>query len=359
VAVALQREKTRELSLSPAVLEAMPLPVVVADRAGAMIACNQPFLNLCSFDRSDCPPGAAVGELARRHATVEPLRLVAAALAGAGGGADRGQAELSVARTDLADGTVVLTVANARAAAEAHGRNKAAFLASMSHELRTPLNAVIGFADIIKEQLFGPIGSEKYIEYADEIRTSGHGLLSIINNIIDLSRIAAGQFKLREEETDLADLAQGAARRFAEAAAAANVTIRLDRPAEFPLVRVDPRALQQALGNILSNAVKFTPPGGTVGIGLARIEGGVELAVTDTGGGIPAEHLARLGEAFLQADDVLVRSHQGAGLGLALAKALVSLLGGRLSIASAEGKGTRVAIVLPAYRVVEAGETVA
>jgi len=353
--VALQRDKSRDLVLSPAVLEAMPLPVVVVDRAGALIACNQSFLNLCSFDRSDCPPGTGVGELAQRHAGIEPLRLMAAALANAGAAAAHGdRARLSVGRTDLADGTIVLTVANAHAAADARGRSKAAFLASMSHELRTPLNAVIGFADIIKEQLFGPIGSDKYIEYADEIRASGHGLLSIINNIIDLSRIDAGQFRLREEEADLGELAQGTVRRLADAAAAAKVTIELERPPGFPLVSVDPRAVQQALGNILSNAVKFTPPGGSVTVSLARVARGVELAVTDTGVGIPAEHLARLGEAFLQADDVLIRSHQGAGLGLALSKSLVSLLDGRLEIASTAGKGTRVAIILPASRVVEA-----
>jgi two-component system cell cycle sensor histidine kinase PleC len=355
VAVALQRDKSRDLTLSPAVLEAMPLPVVVADRGGALIACNQSFLNLCSFDRTDCPPGAVVGELAQRHAGIEPLRLMAAALANAGAAVARGgQAGLSVDRTDLADGTIVLTVANAPATAEAHSRSKAAFLASMSHELRTPLNAVIGFADIIKEQLFGPIGSDKYIEYADEIRASGHGLLSIINNIIDLSRIDAGQFKLREEVADLAELAQGAVRRFADAAAAVKVKIELERPTGFPLVSVDPRAVQQVLGNIISNAVKFTPPGGSVTVRLARTDDGIELAVSDTGVGIPAHHLARMGEAFLQADDVLIRSHQGAGLGLALAKSLVSLLGGKLVIASTEGRGTRVTVVLPASRMIEA-----
>jgi signal transduction histidine kinase len=354
VAVALQRDKTRDLTLSPAVLEAMPLPVAVVDRVGALVACNQSFLNICAFDRADCPPGTAFGELAQRHAEVEPLRLMAAALGGAGAAARGGQAGLSVVRTDLADGTIVLTVASAQVAAEARTRSKAAFLASMSHELRTPLNAVIGFADIIREQLFGPIGSDKYIEYADEIRTSGHGLLSIINNIIDLSRIDAGQFKLSEEVADLAELAHGAVRRFTDTAAVAKVRIELERAPGFPLVRVDPRAVQQVLGNILANAVKFTPPGGSVTVRLARTDDGIELAVSDTGVGIPAHHLARMGEAFLQADDVLIRSHQGAGLGLALAKSLVSLLGGRLVIASTEGKGTRVTVVLPASRMIEA-----
>jgi signal transduction histidine kinase len=348
VAAALHRHKPREQGqgLSPAVLEAMPLPVAVVDRAGALIAFNRPFLNACGFEHAQCAPGMRLAELAAGHSGVETLAAMARALA------DDAKPDSAVNRTDLADGTIVLTC-NAPHPADHAGRSKAAFLASMSHELRTPLNAVIGFADIIKEQLFGPISSDKYIEYADEIRRSGHGLLSIINNIIDLSRIEAGQFKLREEEADLAELIQGCVRRLADIAAAGKVAIEQDCPEGFPLVSIDPRALQQVLGNILSNAIKFTPQGGSVKVGFTRVEGGVELAVADTGVGISAEQLARMGEAFLQSDDVLIRSHQGAGLGLALSKSLVSLLDGRLKIASVEGRGTRVAIFLPASRVVE------
>ncbi|MGQ0677759.1 MAG: sensor histidine kinase [Rhodospirillales bacterium] len=349
---ALQRQKSYDKSLSPAVLEAMPLSVVVVDRAGALVACNQFFLNACSFQRSDCPPGMNLAELAARHAVAEPLRQMADAIAPGRAVDEAAKTRHTVRRTDLADGTIVLTAAPPPASDQG-GRSKAAFLASMSHELRTPLNAVIGFADIIKEQMFGPIGSDKYIEYAEEIRSSGHGLLSIINNIIDLSRIEAGQFKLRVEEADLPELVQGAVRRLADVAAAGKVNIEFDRPAAFPLVSIDPRILQQVLGNILSNAVKFTPSGGAVKVALCRIESGIELAVTDTGIGISAEHLARMGEAFLQADDVLIRSHQGAGLGLALSKSLVSLLGGRIFISSAEGQGTRVAMVLPGALVVD------
>ncbi len=353
MAAALHRQNPRDLSLSPAVLEAMPLPVVVVDRAGVLLAFNQPFLNACAFAHPDCAPGMKLGELAARHPGIETLKSIAGAF-GDGNAAKAGKPGASANRTDLADGTIVLTATPPQSDVDHASRSKAAFLASMSHELRTPLNAVIGFADIIKEQLFGPIGSDKYIEYAGEIRRSGHGLLSIINNIIDLSRIEAGQFKLREEEADLAELAVGCVRRLDDVAAAGKVKVELEFPAGFPMVSVDPRALQQILGNILSNALKFTPEGGTVKVSLARIEEDVELAIADTGVGISAEHLARLGEAFLQADDVLVRSHQGAGLGLALSKSLVSLFGGRLAIISAEGKGTRVAVVLPGSRVVEA-----
>ncbi len=347
----LQRQKHRDISLSPAVLEAMPLPVAVVNRAGALLAYNHPFLKACGFEHSDCAPGMILPELAARHPDIDTLAAMAGAIAGETAAAKPG---FAVNRTDLADGTIVLTLAGQQSAGDHASRSKAAFLASMSHELRTPLNAVIGFADIIKEQLFGPIGSDKYIEYADEIRRSGHGLLSIINNIIDLSRIEAGQFKLREEEADLAELVQGSVRRLADVALAGKVTVEQESSADFPLVSVDPRALQQVLGNILSNAIKYTPQGGVVKVSLARVEFGVELAISDTGVGISAEHLARLGEAFLQADDVLIRSHQGAGLGLALSKSLISLFGGRLEVSSAQGKGTRVAVVLPRSRMVEA-----
>lgn len=347
----LQRQKHREFSLSPAVLEAMPLPIAVVDRAGVLRAFNHPFLTACGFEYADCAPGMILAELAARHPGTAMLAAMAHAI---GAEACDARPGIAVNRTDLADGTIVLALAGQQSAGDQASRSKAAFLASMSHELRTPLNAVIGFADIIKEQLFGPIGSDKYIEYADEIRRSGHGLLSIINNIIDLSRIEAGQFKLREEETDLTDLVQGCVRRLADAAAAGKVTVEQDSQAGFPLVSVDPRSLQQILGNILANAIKYTPQGGVVKVSLARIEFGVELAIADTGVGISAEHLARLGEAFLQAEDVLIRSHQGAGLGLALSKSLISLLGGRLEVSSVEGKGTRVAVILPRARVVEA-----
>ncbi len=352
VLAALKREKLRETGLSPAVLEAMPQPVVVLDRDGVIFAFNRSFLNSAGLDQVDCAPGATLAELARLHGESGVLRQMAAAVGEAkpAAGPDKGDASV-VRRTDIADGTRVLTVETAQSSGPDHAsRSKAAFLASMSHELRTPLNSVIGFADIIKEQMFGPIGSDKYIEYAEEIRNSGHGLLSIINNIIDLSRIESGQFKLREEDTDMGELVQGVVKRLSEQTAAAQVKVTVESLAGLPPVSVDPRALQQVLGNILANAVKFTPPGGRICVGLARQGDNIETTVADTGCGMPPEHLARLGEAFLQADDVLARSHQGAGLGLALAKALVLMSGGRMEVTSESGKGTRVAIALPVPR---------
>ncbi|MCK6453630.1 MAG: PAS domain-containing sensor histidine kinase [Alphaproteobacteria bacterium] len=346
-----------DAGLSAAVLEGIAQPVAVVDVRGCIVAVNQAFLTHIGLGAAECAPRTDLSVLAQRHPE-RPILARIAAVASAPSGKPVTPIGFPIKRTDLPDGTRVLALPpRAEAAANASDRaerGKAAFLANMSHELRTPLNAVIGFADIIKDQLFGPIGSEKYLEYAEEIRRSGHGLLSIINNIIDISRIESGQFMLRDEETDLGELARGCAKQLADAVAAGELTLSLAAPADPVVMRVDPRALQQVLTNILSNALKFTPPGGTVALAVARTPDGAEISVTDSGIGIATAHLARLGETFFQADDALIRNHEGAGLGLALAKSLISLHGGRLDVSSAPGAGTRVAIELPAARLVEA-----
>ncbi len=345
-----------DAGLSTAVLEGIAQAVAVVDVRGCIVAVNQAFLAQVGLTAAECPPRTALSALAERYPD-RPILAQVAAVAAAPPGKAVTPIGFAIRRTDLPDGTSVLAlpprVGSAANASDRAERGKAAFLVNMSHELRTPLNAVIGFADIIKDQLFGPIGSEKYIEYAEEIRRSGHGLLTIINNIIDISRIESGQFMLRDEDTDLADLARGCAKQLADAVAAGELKLTLSMPGEPVVMRVDPRALQQVLTNILSNALKFTPPGGTVALGVARTPEGAEITVTDSGIGIATAHLARLGETFFQADDALIRNHEGAGLGLALAKALISLHGGNLEVRSDPGAGTRVAIQLPSARLVE------
>ena len=346
-----------EAGLSAAVLDGIPQAVAVVDVRGCVVAVNQAFLTQVGLSATECAPRADLAVLAERHPD-RPFLAQVAAVAAAPPGKGRPPVGLAVRRTDLTDGTRVLALPPrldpASAAADTAERGKAAFLANMSHELRTPLNAVIGFADIIKDQLFGPIGSDKYLEYAEEIRRSGHGLLSIINNIIDISRIEAGQFMLRDEETDIGELARSCAQRLADAVSAGQLKLSLNMPNDPVVMRVDPRALQQVLNNILSNALKFTPPGGTVTLSVTRTPEGAEITVTDSGIGIATAHLARLGETFFQADDALIRNHQGAGLGLALAKSLISLHGGKLEVRSEPGAGTRVGIQLPTARLVEA-----
>jgi signal transduction histidine kinase len=345
-----------EAGLSAAVLDGITQGVAVVDVRGCLVAVNQAFLTQVGLSAAECAPRTDLAALAQRHGDRPVLAQVAAA-ALAPAGKHTLSAISPIRRTDLWDGTKVLALTprqeSSNIASNTAERGKAAFLANMSHELRTPLNAVIGFADIIKDQLFGPIGSEKYLEYAEEIRRSGHGLLSIINNIIDISRIESGQFMLRDEDVDIGELVRGCTKRLSDAVAAGQLILTMNMPADPIIMRVDPRALQQVLNNILANALKFTPPGGTVTLAVARMEDGAEIAITDSGIGIATAHLARLGETFFQADDALIRNHQGAGLGLALAKSLISLHGGKLEVRSEPGAGTRVGIHLPTARLVD------
>ena len=248
-----------------------------------------------------------------------------------------------------------LELRQSKEAAELANRSKSEFLANMSHELRTPLNAIMGFSEIIRQQQFGPIGQTKYLEYASDIHASGEHLLKIINDILDLSKIEAGRFALHEEVVAPADVVDRCVRLIRGRAAAAGVEIEVFAPPEPPLLRAGDRALMQVLINLLSNAVKFTPEGGTVSVGLSFLANGdLELRVADTGIGMSAADIGVALTPFGQIDNVLARRHQGTGLGLPLAKSLVELHGGALSIESEPGHGVMVRTTFPAARVLPA-----
>lgn len=234
----------------------------------------------------------------------------------------------------------------------AANRAKTVFLANMSHELRTPLNAVIGFAEIMEGQLFGPIGSPRYLDYARDIRESGAHLLEVINDILDLSKIESGKVELNEEELDLARIIQSVARLLQHRAARAGLSLHTELPQQMPSVYADGRLLRQILLNLLSNAVKFTDAGGTITTSVELLEtGGLALHVADTGIGMdPAEVPIAL-TPFRQLDNSLSRKFQGTGLGLPLVKSLVELHGGTLLIETALNVGTTITVVLPAERV--------
>jgi signal transduction histidine kinase len=231
---------------------------------------------------------------------------------------------------------------------EAANRHKSEFLANMSHELRTPLNAIIGFSEVLGERLFGEL-NEKQAEYTDDILSSGRHLLSLINEILDLSKVEAGRMELELAAFDL-PLAIDNARTFVRERAAKhgiNLDVTVDeRLGDFV---GDERKIKQVLLNLLSNAVKFTPEGGRIGIKARQADGSVEIAVSDTGIGIAPEDQPKIFEEFRQVGSDYAHKVEGTGLGLTLAKKFVELHGGRIWVESEVGKGSRFIFTLPIH----------
>jgi cell cycle sensor histidine kinase DivJ len=238
-----------------------------------------------------------------------------------------------------------LDLDRARASAEAQNAGKSRFLANMSHELRTPLNAIMGFSDIMRQRLFGPIG-DRYGEYVELIHDAGAHLLELINDILDMSKIEAERFELFREVFDAREVVSAVVRLMRGQAERSGVTLRGVLPAEPLEVEADLRALKQMALNLVSNAVKFTPRGGSVTIAVQAMDEVFELVVSDTGVGIAPKDLERLGQPFEQAGDADQRA-AGSGLGLSLVRAFAGLHGGEMSLESALGEGTTVTVRLP------------
>jgi two-component system, cell cycle sensor histidine kinase PleC len=244
-------------------------------------------------------------------------------------------------------------LAAASTAAEAASKSKSDFIANMSHELRTPLNAIIGFSEMIKDRTFGDGALARYVEYAAHIHRSGQHLLEIINDILDLSKIEAGHFELKDERVDLGEVVKTSLLLVTDRAEEAGVALEASVPSPSPVIRGDERAIKQALLNLLSNAVKFTPIGGNVQVAVARDGlGGVRVSVTDTGIGMSPDDIPKAMQPFGQLGDVHTRSRPGTGLGLPIVRSLIEMHQGKLSLISQVGVGTSAEISFPPRRVV-------
>ncbi|WP_099865097.1 PAS domain-containing sensor histidine kinase [Pararhizobium haloflavum] len=259
--------------------------------------------------------------------------------------------DLSNSRVKLQRQTVKLSELNASYAAEkekaeAASQAKSAFLANMSHELRTPLNAVIGFSEILQNGMFGPLGSEKYVEYARDIHNSGSHLLGVINDILDMSKIEAGQMKLDRDAIDLAPLIEETMRLTAIPAEKKRIIVHQKVQPGLALP-ADRRAMKQILLNLLSNAVKFTGEGGEIAVSARKVSGTVVLSIADSGIGIPKSALKKIGQPFEQVQNQFSRTNGGSGLGLAISRSLTELHGGTMRIKSRENVGTIVSIRIP------------
>lgn len=230
--------------------------------------------------------------------------------------------------------------------AESANKAKSEFLANMSHELRTPLNAILGFSDIMLQSTFGPLGSQRYKEYMHDIYNSGAHLLTLINDILDMSKIEAGKFTLDCKNTNLEPIISEATRTLTPQAQEKNISVTTNIAPELH-AEVDSRAMKQIFLNLISNAVKFTPSGGSINVCAFRKKNNLVCKIKDTGVGIPQSAIKKLGQAFEQVENQLTKTHSGSGLGLAISRSLLELHKGKLEIVSREMKGTTVTITMP------------
>lgn len=231
--------------------------------------------------------------------------------------------------------------------AEVHSHAKSVFLANMSHELRTPLNAIIGFSDMVRNEILGPIQPANYLEYCVDINESGKHLLSLINQVLDLSKIEAGEFKPHIQPAALLDLVDSAMTLVKGRANQQNVTLATEVPGELPVILADAMITKQILTNLITNSIKFTPPGGSVNVSAKVVGETVEVQVADTGMGMNAQELKQALEPFRQVERAKGRAHEGTGLGLPLSKKFTEIQGGHFAVTSEPGKGTRVTFTLP------------
>ncbi len=247
----------------------------------------------------------------------------------------------------------------AKETAEFASRSKSQFLANMSHELRTPLNAIIGFSLVMKDEMMGALENRKYREYAGDIHESSNHLLTVISDILDISKIEAGELNLDESVISLPKVVEACRLLLTDSIRQKNLRLLVDIPDDLPRLRADTTRIKQIIINFLSNATKFTSANGTVWLDCEKdSEGMFVLRVRDSGIGIAQEDIAKVLEPFGQVDDIMTRTHEGTGLGLSLCNSLIEQHGGKMTLESTPGVGTTVTAYFPAWRIVDQGEAV-
>jgi signal transduction histidine kinase len=353
IRVMVEREQAQRRSAQNRLADALESSreaIVLVDEAGRIVIANS---QLGGFFPGAAPDGEETPLFA------DAFRDAADLVAG-GEVSLRDGRWVRVSRSPTRDGGFILLISDisdikererrldeARRQAEAASKAKSAFLATMSHELHTPLNAVIGFAEVLSGQLFGALGSPRYLEYAENIQRSGQHLLAIINSVLDFSNYQAGKLELTIAPVDLVEIVETCVALVRDQCERGELMLTTQLPASL-LVPGDAGKLQQMLANLVSNAIKFTNPGGCVAItaepagdGLARLQ------ISDTGIGMSADEIPIALAAFGQVDSRLARRYDGTGLGLPLAQSIAGLHGGDLSIDSTPGRGTTVTVLLP------------
>lgn len=370
--------------LFDAALDNMGQGLAMFDNNQRLIICNRRYLDMYDLPEAFCEPGVELSQIMDFSAKLQKLTperaksFIEHRLAIAHNPREASDQEflsdgrvINILHRPLPGGGSLATYEDvtlrykserellaAKEEAELASRAKSDFLANVSHELRTPLNAIIGFSEIIKGELFGPVGSPQYREYSADIFDSGTHLLNLINDILDLSKIEAGKLELIEENIDLAEIAQASLRLVQERAEGAGVKLKFEIQPNPPGLFADRRAVKQVLLNLLSNAVKFTEKTGQVTV-LIKIaaDGGVNILVKDTGIGIAESDMKKAFAPFGQADSALNRKYEGTGLGLPLSKRLIDLHGGALTLESKLGQGTTVAVWFPPRRLIPPEKT--
>jgi len=360
-----------------AVIDHLPAGLVLKDQNGVHLLANHQFLELYGFDERKVIKGTAYDLMPReiaddstRHDQVvlrtgipmeEEREIIRA---------DGERVMCMITRFPVLDSTgqaigiggIHMNISEikqkeqelrvARDEAERANLAKSAFLANMSHELRTPLNAIIGFSEIMERGLFGALGNPQYKGYAEDIRRSASHLLSIISDILDLSKIEAGRMELHEEEIDLNAVVKSCKTMIMESAVNAGLTARASVPRDLPSLYADKRSVRQILLNLLSNAVKFTPEGGEITVEtFIEDSGDLALVVRDTGIGMATEDIEVVLQPFGQVESAHTRSHDGTGLGLPITRSLAEMHGGSLTVESGVGEGTTITVRFPAARV--------